>query len=223
MVRSILDGRKTQTRRVIKPQPFYEQCPDGYGMLPPGAYWFWENRTKTNRGGGFANVGEVSASIQKFKCPYGQLGDRLWVRETFFIDDFRYHKGPLPKCWPDDLPKGDLYYRAEGTCCDQIPECSHDYGPWPMRPSIHMPRWASRITLEITSVRIERVQDISEEDAKAEGATPHHLGNASFQMYPTEPYQAGFARIWDSLNAERGFGWDANPWVWVIEFRSVDC
>ena len=235
MVRAILDGRKTQTRRVIKPQPLHPPIVACYRGGHTGFYGY-----------AFGPGTDHNAPDSEFRlCPYGRPagsifphdpGDRLWVRETFFIDDLRYFKGQLPKKWPDDLPKDALYYRADGTCCDQIPECDHDNlaqrersekqrfrrkdnGPAYLRPSIHMPRWASRITLEVVKVRVERVRDISEGDAIAEGWHPGiwgdkpHAGNGG-------PFD-WFRSLWDSLNAKRGFGWDANPWVWVVEFRRL--
>ena len=97
-------------------------------------------------------------------------------------------------------------------------------GYWRKLPSIFMPRWASRLTLRITSVRVERVQDITEEDARAEGASRSHQGDRphfSRHPVPNDTHRLGFVHIWDSINAGRGFGWDANPWVWVIGFEVV--
>ena len=121
-----------------------------------------------------------------FPCPYGADGDRLWVREKF--------------CMAAD---GHVHYAAT----DQA------LGPW--KPSIHMPRWASRITLEITGVSVEQLQDISEGDAEAEGTTPY---TAPAEM---PAYKPAFADLWDSINAKRGYGWDANCWVWVLTFNLI--
>lgn len=127
-------------------------------------------------------------------CPYGQPGDRLWVRETWAEDGSRYT------------------YRA-----------TNETWAWHWAPSIFMPRAASRITLEITDVRVERVQDISEEDARAEGVTRELRGP---RTYPDrhaarshETYRDAYMRLWDALNAKRGCGWAVNPWVWVISFQ----
>lgn len=137
-------------------------------------------------------------------CPYGQPGDRLWVRETWaHIDDYTGSdpgtRALLDRCfYRADYPKGDVL--------------DDELTRW--RPSIHMPRWASRITLEITGVRVERVQEISEADAEAEGVEASTFdGGQSFE------YRLNFPDLWDSINAKRGFGWDANPLVWVIEFK----
>ena len=165
MVRAILDGRKTQTRRVVKPQP--ETKPHN-GVDDK---WFSEYSDIKNLG------------FLKHTCPFGQPGDRLWVREAF-----------------TEYPQKGLLYKADG--------CNKKLGVWwGWRPSIHMPRRASRIKLEVTDVRVERLQNISEEDIYAEGIdTNSH----------------DFMELWDSINAKRGHGWDANPFVWVVEFRRVE-
>lgn len=138
-------------------------------------------------------------------CPYGWPGDRLWVRETLYTSD------------------GDVFYRADDLAvdCDDQPETDHWKLSGQTIPSIFMPRWASRITLEITDVRVQRLQAISEADAQAEGVTAALFA----QLWPSLPLPPAadhaFAHLWDSINAKRGFGWDANPWVWAISFRRV--
>lgn len=188
MVRAILSGVKTQTRRVIKPQPVrfnnpHWPCTHGWREVPHlGGWeitWHQDHMTATEA------IGEY--------CPYGVRGDQLWVRETWAAlhpgtDDVMREVDPQPSIC-------SLAYKATGE---------HDInGSW--RPSIFMPRWASRITLEVTSVRVERLQDISHEDGKAEG----------FDSLD------GFALLWDRINEKRGYGWHANPWVWAVEFRAV--
>jgi len=178
MVRAILDGRKTQTRRVIKPQPtlghtWRDWIVDPETMDLPTAY-----------------------------CPYGQSGDRLWVRETFtYITKSQNEYSNATR--PDGVPV-EVIYRADGEA-----DCT-----W--TPSIFMPRWACRITLEIVNVRIEQVQSISPADAIAEG-WPKHL-----ELFPLVNQESKalrwFQYLWDSINAKRGFDWGSNPWVWVIEF-----
>ncbi|MFM0324814.1 hypothetical protein [Caballeronia glebae] len=181
MVRALLDGRKTQTRRVVKPQPD--------GVLPGTNTPFWKDR------GGREAI-----------CPYGKRGDRLWVRETW--------------AQPAALDPGPTVYRADYPACvptgfENVP--SIDEITW--KPSIHMPRAMSRITLEVTSVRIQRLQDISESDVEAEGtfagAWEYDNGEG------TESARESFQCLWDSLNASRGFGWDFNPWVWVVAFCRI--
>ena len=188
MVRAVLDGRKTQTRRVVKPLPSeFMGSPHHMGFFGGhsgvGAYFYEEEYPEE---GSFF-----------WKCPYGKPGDRLWVRET----------------WAHF--KGETFYRAEGSNNGRIEETVG----W--KPSIHMFRRDSRILLEVVSVRVERVQDISEDDARAE-APPDVVDG---QIYPTiadwHPQDA-FEHLWDSINDKRGFGWDTNCWVWVVEFKRVE-
>lgn len=161
MVRAILAGKKTQTRRVVD-RDLWDYLEDG---LPTDQQYIETDDTP---------IGRVPAT--RF-CKY-QPGDRLWVRETFGIH-------------PDD---GGAVYRATD------PDWETCEG-WTWKPSIHMPRWASRITLEVTGVRVERLPAISFDDAVAEGS------------------RYAFAALWDSSYADRGYGWDKNPWVWVVEFK----
>lgn len=195
MVRAILDGRKTQTRRVVKPQP--------------------NKATENTREIRFELNSDVWHCLrfchdhlqphdEIIKCPYGVPGDRLWVRETWAtdmeLDDCRAAR-------EDAMDSYDgLYYRAG--------EISPDTLCW--RQPIHMPRWASRITLEVVSVRVERVQDISWEDAQAEGCW-RSKNPATVSVEPPE-----FCVLWDSINAKRGFSWEMNPWCWVVEFKRLD-
>ena len=202
MVRAILDGRKTQTRRVVKPQPDCNTTALGHVGSGPCVVLAMRNR------------------MYEIPCPYGQPGDRLWVKETFYCDDYRYPD--IPKDEQDeDLRDRMIYYRADGDdLCQQIPECDCDGNnvpPW--RPSIFMPRWASRITLEITGVRVERLQEISEDDAKAEGSQDaHNVMHFSFQSSIDNVYRRNYASLWDSINGKM-HPWTSNPWVWVIEFN----
>lgn len=192
MIRAILDGSKTQTRRVCKPAeeaalsavvgPF--DCPE----LGPGHF------------------GDEEGDLQ-FLCPYGQPGDRLWVRETFcqFPEDARDGNG------------AQTYYRAS-QIEEQMPEVDRVMAKNGVRwkPSIHMPRAASRILLEIVSVRVERLNDISEANARAEGAEPSIVGADLDHL----KYRAGYQTLWETINGAGS--WDANPWVWVISFRRID-
>ncbi len=190
MVRALLDGGKTQTRRVAK-NPF--------AYRPP-------------------------------RCPYGQPGDWLWVRETWYCDDYRVQRGPylLP---PDTTAKA---MREDGTlvyCADDSAPYEQDQPVW--RPSIHMPRWASRITLEVTGVRVERLQDISEADAITEGiptdgsACPD-CHSSGWMMQGGDPVECEapvhgrdsideYRLLWGQINGAGS--WDADPWVWVVEFK----
>jgi hypothetical protein len=208
MVRAILDGRKTQTRRLMKVQPYpdsivtvehyHQTVIDRHGDMQPGKEIF----------GAHWDDGEFG-----LRCPYGAPGDQLWVRETW---------APLADC----VVLNCAYYRADGehvTLIDgdgftQTNRDGSEKSAW--RPSIHMPRWASRITLRITDIRVERLQDISEDDALAEGA-PRLLwdGEGAFYDSPTGQHRVGFAGLWNHINGPGA--WDANPWVWVVAFERV--
>lgn len=209
MVRAILDGSKTMTRRVVKPQP--KRTGDGVLM--------WD---ASHRGMRFGSVGMDVPPNLVAHCPYGAPGDRLWVRETFGIDD---EDGSV------------LYFADPGTAQDaeHARACEDRYPR--RRPSIHMPRWASRILLEIVSVRVERLQNISEDDARAEGIERgkdfpgwyrgpldgDSVGLAEAGRHlkiPTAFPKLAFRALWESINGPDS--WAANPWVWVVEFRRVE-
>nr|WP_277755926.1 hypothetical protein [Rosenbergiella epipactidis] len=203
MVRAILDGSKTQTRRVMKVQPvlngsFYEVF---------GAGW----------SEGIRSVPAVAGHSLPANCPFGQVGDRLWVRETFtghYLDDDQIQ----------DIKDGrdraiDLFeYRAD------YPNGSEAAEGW--TPSSQMPRWASRITLEITDIRVERLRAISEGDAVKEGVPP------AGDLLPNYPdtyltpkgdfatAKVAFQRLWESIYGQDG--WQSNPFVWVVEFKRVE-
>lgn len=183
MVRAILAGRKTQTRRVLKPQP--PTAPDWHVADRDEDQVLWMGDRGTH----------VQARIRF------AIGDLLWVRESWRTelrnDDIT----------PRDLRHGvPVYYEAGGGGEETIPECAGR-----LRPSIHMPRWASRITLKVTGVKVERLQDISEEDAEAEGADPF---TGALQSYRTS-----FYNIWERIHGPGS--WDANPWVAAISFERV--
>ena len=187
MVRATLADIKTQTRRVIKPQPdlISEGYPYRHAPDEPEGY-------DTER-------------YKRIPCPYGQAGDRLWVRERW------RPSARLERFYEIEYPDGTTREADAGW---EGPSPSLDgaiYQPrW--KPSIHMPRWASRLTLEIVSVRVERVQDITEHDALAEGVDTN--GGEDWPLYC-------FGKLWDRINAKRGFGWAENPWVWVIVYRRL--
>jgi hypothetical protein len=203
MVRALLDGRKTQTRRVLSPQPF----PPISGKYPPSDPFLCDD------GVWRFMCGQVCYDHNDIRCPFGLVGDRLYVRETFYCDDWRFpHEAP-----PSELAK-ELYYRADGEVKDLFEDTS---GPSPWKPSIHMPRWASRITLEVTGVRVERLDDMGETDAIFEGVEPIEDETQEDPWAQTD-YLAAYRKLWNSLNAKRGYGWDVNPWVWVIEFNRVE-
>lgn len=210
MVRAILDGRKTQTRRVMKPQP--EPC-------YRGGHWWPSNTFKTmlhieeqmqNGAGGWGGLAGDA-------CPFGAVGGRLWVRETFMDLTGTGIEATTGKF-------EGFAYRADTPAGSYGDEVRKEYGlKW--TPSLHMPRKACRILLEITAVRVERLNDISEEDARAEGVKP------AGDMLPDYPdtfltpkgdfaiAKVAFQRLWQSIYGEES--WAANPWVWVIEFKQV--
>ena len=151
------------------------------------------------------------------KCPF-EPGMRLWVRETFYFDYGDWAEGGSLKNVPEDERTSDnLYYRVDGTCCEQIPECAcAEVGKTRWRSARFMPRWSSRITLEITDVRVQRSQDISEADAQAEGVTLKPI-----DCRPGYEYRAHFEDLWDSING-KSHPWSANEWVWAITFKRLE-
>lgn len=194
--RNILAKRKTQTRRIVKPQPPENCCElDNVGDNE------WETLHYVAMGR------DQRGHIGYIKCPFGQPGDRLWVRETIQINGYL-----------------DLYYATDNKAVMAEPpyEWSYRGGEWKgLMPCIHMPRWASRLLLEITSIRIERIQDISEDDAKAEGANSVWMGPDAFDnlMPGRNSYREGFYPLWNETYGEGV--WERNDWVWVIEFKVV--
>lgn len=228
MVRAILAGKKTQTRRPLKPQPpsvdaVQRLAGDGYHLFQPVredlAYWgvagpVWAVREE--------------AGVASWRCPYGAPGDRLWVRET-------WQQMPTGPCrageatgrpnWPGVgerphvpsrwNPECSIVYRADGEIPDR----------W--RPGIHMPRWASRLSLEVTGVRVERLDAITEEDARAEGMAfdgrwwlggTHHIKGTPRCLATA---REALLDRWDGMYGGGDYERDANPWVWVVEFRRL--
>ena len=193
MVRALLDGSKTQTRRVMKAQP------------PSHVVDFCTYHNP--KGDGLAHFGfdPVARELQEWfaVCPYGQPGDRLWVRET----------------WRPNADGGFEYKADGGPMQSAFKQIFDDLLKRKWKPSIHMPRGASRITMDITGVRIEQLHDITETDAKAEGLTCHHgLYATPDQVWQIDPRKA-YRDLWESINGPES--WEANPFVWVIEFKKV--
>jgi hypothetical protein len=200
MVRALLAGTKTQTRRPVNPQP--ETQHDGEPYWHVGGYRVWGYRPPT--------AVPLRAGGNPLPCPYGKPGDRLWVREAWRTDpQFDY----LP---PRDLDPAvaPLQYEA-GPHADVL--------GGKLRPSMFMPRWACRLVLTLESVRVERLNDISEADALAEGVTPKWEPGCSgrlmeaFSGFSFRPAASAYADLWEQINGPGS--WSANPWVWVMAFR----
>lgn len=209
MVRAIREGRKTVTRRPVKHQPDVpvtdaiarREYPHG----PATVDWYWRPK--------HGHLNGMPAHGWDFQCPYGQVGDRLWVRETFM--DLRgtgIEHRPSP-----DSPLQRYVYGADVKVGSFADETRKDYGlKW--RPSIHMPRAACRLLLEITAVRIERLQQISRADIRAEGLQcPPELASDDVSPNYRDWYPAAFRALWESTGGD----WEGNPWVWVVEFKQV--
>lgn len=188
MVRALLDGTKTQTRRVVKAA----RDPNIDCWMTPG------------------EIALDSATVQEHISPYGQPGDQLWVRESWSE--------------PTSLDPGPTFYRADYPAC--VPSHFSNVPPiesikW--KPSIHMRRDQCRIILEITGVRVERLQDISETDSIAEGI--EQSGNCNWRDYMDHPFndftnpRRSYRSLWEAINGPGS--WDANPWVWVVEFKRL--
>jgi len=212
-IRSILAGQKTMTRRVVNPQPNDMKPLGPYGRMIP--YRFGKE---------VPDIPGVRVQ-EPIKCPYGKPGDILWVKESLYFS----------------VENNNLYYSADdkGVGDDIFRKFYRRGSIRPRVGALLMPRWASRINLEILRLDVARVQDISEADAKAEGADPH-FDPAGFSEWPDAPgfikhdlggvevmrvaiaRRFGFQQQWDAINAKRGFAWDTNPYVWIIEFRIVD-
>lgn len=242
MVRAILEGRKSQTRRVVKGRGSrgLPEFHGGRGEENDPSAWGWFFDGPDHHGYEVLARGldeRHDHGLVSMPCPYGEPGDRLWVRET----------------WAHDGSKAPPLYRASWQCKRDYPGVPCEHGPDRWRPPIHMPRWASRITLEVTGVRVERLCNISEEDAVAEGVEVHMMPEewrAVRQQYgrneaitfdrkpsadliaalrlrdvthvPARPMRSavsGFSSLWESINGAGS--WESNPWVWCVAFKRV--
>lgn len=220
MVRALLAGTKTQTRRPIVSRRKAAPCFVIYDREGMGPWPYYSEDGE--RGFYFDRAGyDVQETIP---CPYGQPGDRLWVRETFYCDHCFYPDGtpdsgqwrevdgkrvPIPLDEKRDDMLESMYYRADGE-----PEFEAPEGPIPWRPGIHMPRWVSRILLEVTEVHVEPLQEISVADCIAEGIP---LGGPE---NPDGIERKEYRALWESINGAGS--WDENPWVWVVQFRRIE-
>lgn len=230
MVKAILAGTKTQTRRLVKPQPerVLEHVEDmGAIYVPSGEPvvctipngWQWKSLYTSDGLGTFADS-------MRWHCPYGKAGDRLWVREAWATSA---NAIAAEAC---GSPMGSSFEGPEFVYCADAPHRSDEWEAWRLRfarwrPSIHMPRLASRLTLEVTDVRVQRLQDITEEDARAEGVDGHApipgLVNGepgTIHCFGPDAARKAFALLWDGINGKRA-PWASNPWVWAVSFRRV--
>ena len=211
MVRAILEGRKTMTRRVVKPVG----NDGGFVLLDHGnGYWPYRSDDGESSMHTVKKGNKLYQNETPHSCPYGQAGDQLWVREAFSgphcMDASDGCKAVPPSKWGDC---SRIWYWADGNPTE---------GDWTRpRPSIHMPRWTSRILLEVTAVRVERLNDISQRDAIAEGAPPSHpsIDRVSSEFGYQDFSRSWFGQLWESINGPGS--WAANPWVWAISFRMV--
>jgi len=214
MVKALLEGRKTQTRRIVKTQPGAEVVTIDE---EDGGYWLGDTA---------AGIDNGDASAWQGRCPYGKPGDLLWVRETWrpvmegwaSYVEFAAGGGDLEKVNRDQLATlKRLALRFPGANKERRSEAWH--------PSIHMPRWASRITLMVADIRVERLQVISEYDAKAEGVPARPVSTAEPEHVVAlacagRPHAAVYALLWDAINGAGS--WKSNPWVWVVTFERLE-
>lgn len=205
MIKALLAGTKTQTRRLNKLREFGPSTTRGYDWT------FRDKRELWN---------DVMHEQLLARCPYGKVGDRLWCKEGHAL---RSDVDPMT-----DLGKARHYLIYRSDHDGELSSEWHHYGGW--RSPLFMPRWASRITLEITEVRVQRVQEISEDDARAEGVPPFFeryecVGQdqsiCDGELARDFPYRACFACVWDEINGDRAL-WSSRPWVWAISFKRVE-
>lgn len=247
MVKAILDGKKTMTRRVVKTQP-RDECTE---IATSACFGHVEYRsTSEDR--------QTQSILAKIKCPYGKIGDRLWVREAYTVTGWNCDDGSVyikyladgheqyfdnetdeMECAIDSLVASvckELDKRKVPMLNDEAYDCSLDKNKPRNRSPMFMPRFASRILLEITDIRVERLNDISEADAVKEGIKEFRINcsrdgiKTAYRDYsdvhndvvtlnnPT----ASFRTLWDTLNEKKGYPWASNPWVWVVEFKVVE-
>jgi len=200
MVRAILDGRKTQTRRIMKQQP---DTIVGDGEKITGAGWWYEKgQFRLNR-----------LTVANFLCQYGKVGDRLWVREKCRVASVT-SGGPNAWYAMEYAAGGGGHIQHGEIPGKKFPSRSHNVDQslrW--QPSIHMPRWASRITLEITDIRVEQLRSITVGESINEGITIQDCRRVNGSAVDA------FRELWESISGKES--WDANPWVWVVEFKRV--
>lgn len=198
MVKAILRGRKTQTRRIVSRISGFGSVRQFNVSTTSGYDWQFRCRRGLWQ--------DVRMPQLLGWCPYGRVGDRIWVRETWARsrNNWLYRADELDGYNPSECV---VEWDWDSACVDK----------W--RPSIHMPRRAARLFLEVTGVRVERVQDITEEDARDEGVELCHVFQMAKSGHPLAPHKTAFAWLWNEINGRDS--WQANPWVWVVEFNRV--
>lgn len=229
MVRAILSGQKTQTRRIMKSQPYQSKS-------RKGDYWFSCNKMQSmvhvsDFIPGNSAIPDAHEFFSKC-CPFGAIGDRIWVRETWMPDAPRDGTWPSVEfygCKGAPLSMIPTRFKKPEHCIHRASWCGERMIGW--KPSIHMPRWASRILLEITNVRVERLNDISEQDAIAEGIDTDWLAEsqdnydciADHNMTGRLTAKGHFSYLWQSIYGDdKSKCWEKNPWVWCISFRRLE-
>lgn len=214
MIRALLNGSKTQTRRPLKGVNGAGELDYDFRDFPLAALdrvWF---DGKNGEAVFECQIAVDDTSDYRVRCPFGKPGDRLWVRETW--REKAWSKADFTKAGLSERPYVDsgIDYYGETLKAVFRADGDHQYfRPW--KPNIHMPRWASRLTLHITDIRIEQIQDITEEDAAAEGVRwgtyePHECRVCA---------RGAFMDLWDTIYESRGYGWSVNPWCWIVEFE----
>lgn len=206
MVRAILDGTKTQTRRVVGLDTLQPSTTSGYEWTFRGKAPVRSIAQQKRAAGGCWQ--DLTAGQFLALCPYGEPGDRLWVKETYAL----HHAWDAHPPSAGGAASKRVWHRADA------PDAIDGRGRW--RQSIHMPRWASRLTLGVTSVRVERLHDITEDDARAEGVEPSYGKGWDGQRAQILSARDGFAHLWTSINGSES--WVANPFVWVVCFKRVE-
>lgn len=213
-VRAILDGAKTQARRII------QKAHDKHSGE-------WAGAVLPTRESGWIAWWPGTQQYKRFVCPLGASGDRLWVRETFVLEsNVEDEKPPFNDGRPiqqtGDERDGFGWLQAHYRATDPAPELSCDRHDGPCchwKSPILMPRWASRLALEITEVRVQRLQEITEQDARAEGFEPRPAGYGD-RGHVIITYRTGFVRSWDRINSKK-HPWESNPWIWVLTFKAI--
>ena len=192
MVRAILDGSKTQTRRIVTPQGSEMQRE----VMPDGRTIGWRTNVRHAHGWTTVNI-----------CPYGAPGDRLWIKEAFRVCF-------VGACCFGEYAAGGERLHSDGFDTEQAARFLRKGSAW--SPAIHMPRWASRLTLDVAGVRVERLQEITADDAVREGINPSEVPGVGSDHALVDAFQ----KLWDSINGKHS-PWSSNPWVWVVSFRRL--